>query len=107
MRRPTVLAAVLMVTLVVGGAMVAVASADSTPLPEIHTALPTDTYPIKLEGKATQTVEGDIALVNTATKIVSESLTVLYEVKELTSLGVTGPRLLVRVIWSLSCGLGL
>jgi hypothetical protein len=63
------------------------ANAESTPLPDIHTALPTDTYPIKLEGKAKQTVEGDLAFVNAVTKLPFESLSVLYEVKALTSLG--------------------
>ena len=35
----------------VGVMMVGVASAESTPLPDIHTALPGETYPIDLGGK--------------------------------------------------------
>ena len=51
MRRLKVLCLALLSVFAVGVMTAAAASAESTPLPLIHTALPGETYPIDLGGK--------------------------------------------------------
>ena len=61
--------------------------AESTPLPDITTALAGERYPIVIEGEAKQTVEGDITLASSTAQVPAESVRMAATFTELTALG--------------------
>ena len=63
------------------------AFADSTPLPQVHTALPGENYPLYLLGQKTATTEGEIALANSTIELLAGTVSVLLALSELGSLG--------------------
>jgi hypothetical protein len=85
MRRLKLFCSMLVLSaLSVGVMMVGVASAESTPLPDIHTALPGETYPIDLGGKLASAEQLENA---GGGLLVGAETSVLLSVLELTSLG--------------------
>jgi hypothetical protein len=85
MRRLKVFCLALLSVLTVGVMTASVASAESTPLPLIHTALPGETYPIDLGGK---TAIAGQALKNSGGGVLEGTETsVLLSALELTALG--------------------
>jgi hypothetical protein len=85
MRRRKVFCLALLSVLAVGVMFATAASAESTPLPDIHTALPGETYPIDLGGK---TAVINQSLRNAVGGVLEGSETsVLLSALELTSLG--------------------
>jgi hypothetical protein len=86
MRRLKLFCSVLVLSaLSVGVTAVGVASAESTPLPDIHTALPGETYPIDLGGKTA--VAGQIWENAGGGQLEWTETSVLLSALELTSLG--------------------
>jgi hypothetical protein len=84
MRRLKVLGLALMAVLVVGVMTAAAASAESSPLPDIHTALPGEKYPLLFSGHQTGTSE----LVNESGGVLKGTeFSILLKALELTSLG--------------------
>ena len=85
MRRLRIFCSMLVLSSIsVGVTTVGVASAESTPLPDIHTALPGETYPIDLGGQleSTQDLEDSLGQIPEWSKT-----SVLLSALELTSLG--------------------
>ena len=79
---------VALVALFVVGVMTAGAAfAESTPLPQIHTALEKENYPLNLLGQKTAESEGQIALENTTSELPAGTISVLLALSELGSLG--------------------
>ena len=77
-----------LVALFVVGVMTAGAAfAESTPLPQVHTALPGENYPLNLLGQKTSAVEGEITLANTDGEVPAGTISVLLALSELGSLG--------------------
>ena len=62
MRRLKVFGVALVALFVVGVMTAGAAFAESTPLPQVHTALPGENYPLNLLGQKTAVIEGEIAL---------------------------------------------
>ena len=77
------LVALFVVSVIMAGA----AFAESTPLPQIHTALTGESYPLNLLGQKTAAVEGEIALANSTSELPAGTISVLLAVSELASLG--------------------
>jgi hypothetical protein len=84
MRRFRVFGLVSALVFVVGVVVVSTAFAESTPLPLIHTALPSEAYPIDLGGIV---VNDGIQIENTSGVLPATLVSVLLEAKELTALG--------------------
>ena len=85
MRRLKLFCSVLLLSVLsVGVTAVGVASAESTPLPDIHTALPGETYPINLGGKTASAGQVENA---GGGQLEWTETSVLLSVLELTSLG--------------------
>jgi hypothetical protein len=84
MRRFRLFGLVLVSLFVVGVMTAAAASAESTPLPLIHTALPGETYPIDLEGEVKS---AGIKLANPVKALPATLVSILLLVNELTALG--------------------
>jgi hypothetical protein len=84
MRRTRTLCLALLSILTMGAIMASAASAESTPLPDIHTALPGETYPLNLGGLllSANELKGSSGGVLKGTDI-----STLLEARELTSLG--------------------
>ena len=79
---------VALVALFVVGVMTAGAAfAESTPLPQVHTALTGENYPLNLLGQKTATTEGEITLANTTGELPAGTISVLLALSELGSLG--------------------
>ena len=79
---------VALVALFVVGVMTAGAAfAESTPLPQVHTALTGENYPLNLLGQKTATTEGEIALANPDGELPANTISVLLALSELGSLG--------------------
>ena len=87
MRRLKVFGVALMALFAVGVMTATAASAESTPLPLIHTALKGEVYPINLVALVEQEKENDIALANANSKLPAKDVHILLEAKELTALG--------------------
>ena len=87
MRRLKVLGVTLVGLFAVGAMRVGAAFAESTPLPQIHTALPGESYPLNLLGQKTAAAEGEIALSNTTFELPANTISVLLALSELGSLG--------------------
>lgn len=84
MKRFKLLCLALMSVFAVGVMTAAAASAESTPLPDIHVALPSEAYPLNLGGH----LAGVSKLENTAGGLLEGTeFSILLNVKELTSLG--------------------
>jgi hypothetical protein len=83
MRQLKLFGVALMALFVVGVMTAAVASAESLPLPLIHTALPGETYPINLGGH----LEGKSLLRSESGTLQGTEFSVLLNVAELTALG--------------------
>ena len=84
MSRLKVLCLALMSVLVVGVMTASAASAESTPLPDLHTALPGETYPLYLGGGLASKSE----LVNESGGVLKGTeFSILLIASELTSLG--------------------
>ena len=87
MLRLKVLGVALVALFVVGVMTAGAAFAESTPLPQVHTALPGENYPLNLLGQKTATTEGEIALANTTGELPARTISVLLALSELGSLG--------------------
>ena len=86
MKRLAILAFALMAS--VGGAVApAAASAESTPLPLIRTALSGEQYPLVVQGEARQTAEGDIELSDSSAALPAEAVSILLFIAESSALG--------------------
>jgi hypothetical protein len=85
MRRLKLVCLASMLAVAAGGMAAAAAEAESTPLPDIHTALPGETYPLNLGGH----LAGASRLENTdgAFELGAKEFSVLLSIRELTSLG--------------------
>jgi hypothetical protein len=84
MRQLRIFGLALVSVFVVAVMTAAAASAESMPLPLIHTALPGETYPLDLAGE----VKSDgITLANSLTSLPATLVSILLLVKELTALG--------------------
>jgi hypothetical protein len=84
MRQPTVFCLALMSAMAVNALAATLSSAESTPLPSIHTALPGETYPLNLGAH----LAGVSKLENTGgSTLETDEFSALLAVKESTSLG--------------------
>jgi hypothetical protein len=84
MRRLKVFGLLLVSLFVVGVMTAAAASAESTPLPDIHVALAGEAYPLDLAGEVKS---AGIKLENEISKLPATLVSILLLVSELTSLG--------------------
>jgi hypothetical protein len=85
MKRFRLLGLAFGVVFVVG--VMSAASAAAFTLPDIHTALPNETYPIVLSGEVKATAESEIKLENEVSNLPATLVSILLVAAELTSLG--------------------